>query len=404
MVDSTRRALQLGAHLVLDGAEILTDHHGAGAVSLQGQEVEQIVVGVSHVGTLGRTGAGRDPVQPEQTHHVIDTQARAAGEGGSQRRDERLVARGPQLPRNERWQTPILAAVVERVGRRPHATPDREFVLIAPRVGATRLEADGEIAHEPDSNAPGREQLALDVPLAPLVEPHPAGVGRRKGSDRRVAGMAQLDRPLGEVATVHVGEHAEQREAMEAPLACLAPCIEGVAAGRFEVGKEHLEGRAFHGEHRVAIEPVRRVQLAADAGQGLERIAEAIGSGDVSDAQEVDVAPHATRREVGARLLGGHRNIGVKGIGEHDAGAESGRPAGQLSQIAEVADSPTGRRTQGVQLRRPAPGAGDRRAPTRGDDDHRRDRFAVRDQLVVADGQVGGQLGDAGELGRVLEP
>ena len=109
---------QLQAHRRFDRAQVFADHPGAGALGLQGHDVQQVVVRDSGR-RRPRSGVapGGDPVQPEQPHDVIESEPPAMTEGAAQRLDPGLVGRRPQPPRVERRQGPILALGVEPVGR-----------------------------------------------------------------------------------------------------------------------------------------------------------------------------------------------------------------------------------------------------------------------------------------------
>ena len=59
----------------LDRPQVLAHDEGAGALALQGEDVEQLGRRVADVGPLGRPTVGWDPEQPGQPHHVVDAQA-----------------------------------------------------------------------------------------------------------------------------------------------------------------------------------------------------------------------------------------------------------------------------------------------------------------------------------------
>src|SRR5262249_20573327 len=141
-------------------------------------------------------GADRDPVEAEQTHDVVDPQAGAMTERPSQRLDPRLIAGGAQLPGVERRQGPVLAARVEKVWRGADPHIRGEFLLPAPRVRTTWVDAYGQVLDH--ANRPGRVgQLAVSQPLQPGVVTHaPAAFGRfRELPDRHRARMGILGGP-----------------------------------------------------------------------------------------------------------------------------------------------------------------------------------------------------------------
>ncbi len=53
-------------------------------MGFQGEKVQQIVVRIAHIGALRRGGAGGDPVETEQSHHVVYPQSVPVAEPGPQ--------------------------------------------------------------------------------------------------------------------------------------------------------------------------------------------------------------------------------------------------------------------------------------------------------------------------------
>ena len=142
---------------------------------LEGDEVEDLVRCVAHVGAR-RSGRPPGGIQYRRNSPITWSMRMPAqwANGRAHRADERLVARRPQLPGHERRQPPVLAERVERVGRRADPAARREEVLVGPAVGTARVEADGEVADQAEPRGAGGGQLAVDLPLAPLVEPDAA--------------------------------------------------------------------------------------------------------------------------------------------------------------------------------------------------------------------------------------
>jgi len=66
------------------------------------EDVEQILPRITHVGSLGRIGIGRDPEQPEQTHHMVEPETGPVAHPPPQNLSERFVSSRPQPPRQRR--------------------------------------------------------------------------------------------------------------------------------------------------------------------------------------------------------------------------------------------------------------------------------------------------------------
>src|SRR3546814_16559845 len=67
------------AEALLDRAEVLADHDGAGSRALHGQDVEHLAAGEEAVGAVLGGAAGRDREQAREPHDVIDQQAPLSG-------------------------------------------------------------------------------------------------------------------------------------------------------------------------------------------------------------------------------------------------------------------------------------------------------------------------------------
>src|SRR3546814_6430876 len=78
-----------------------------------------------------------------------------------QKLGERPVAHVAQAPGYERRKPPALALRREVVGRRAHAGAQRQQVLQQPGIGTGRVDADGEILHEPRSEEHTSELQSL---------------------------------------------------------------------------------------------------------------------------------------------------------------------------------------------------------------------------------------------------
>ena len=132
-----------------------------------------------------------DPEEPEQSHDVVDAQAAAVAERGTDRLDERSVAERAQPVWDERRKSPVLAAGHEAIGRGADRGAGGQRVLPGPRVGPVGVHADRQVLHDSDLGRGGLE-LPLEEPLQPLVKAHARGVRLREARDIRQAGAAVL--------------------------------------------------------------------------------------------------------------------------------------------------------------------------------------------------------------------
>src|SRR5205823_11161437 len=171
--------------------EVFADDESLRATALVGQQRQQDVSRVLHVGAVrGRNSLG-DPEKPEQAHDVVETDARGMTGGAADRVDERRPLRLPQGPRVEGGQAPVLPVAEEFVRWRADAHPRREVVLPTPRVESVRGKADRDVGDQSDL-ASGACQLAVDVKLQPGLKRDSDSEALAGGSDARCGRMADL--------------------------------------------------------------------------------------------------------------------------------------------------------------------------------------------------------------------
>src|SRR6185437_7956626 len=128
-----------------NGAEVFADDEGAVALTLEGEDAEEVDGGIPNV-RAGYAGTViRNPEQAEQPEYVVDAQRAGMLEGAAQQVDEVAIAVAPQGARVERWKAPVLPAHGERIGRRADAGAVHEQLGKGPRVGAARRRADRQI-------------------------------------------------------------------------------------------------------------------------------------------------------------------------------------------------------------------------------------------------------------------
>ena len=335
---------------------------------------------------------------------MVDAQPAGVAEGGPDGLHERPVAGGPQPPRVERGQAPVLAPGVELVGRGADGHVEGEDVLPQPGVGAARVDPHRQVVHHRHAGRRRRLQLEVDQPLQPLVEPDPVGMGPAVGRHLGPVGVAELLRPRLPVAAVLLDQGAEGGVGVEGVALRLPPAVEVGVAGE---GVPHLaEGVELEPPHRVPVDQPLPVEGPAGGGQLVEAVAEGgAGTGHVLHPQVERVAEPAAAREVGAGRLGEPGGGGVERVDQDQARAQlGGRPRGQLTEVGQVAHPPAGRRPHGVELHRPPPRgvAGGQRAPAGADDDRGHGAVVETGEDVVAEGEVGRQVVVDPDLGPVL--
>ena len=201
-----------------------------------------------------RRRTARHPPQPEQPHDVVDPQPAGVPQDAAHDVAERRVAglREPVGP--PRRQPPVLALLVERVGRRADGRPEREGVLQGPGVGAARVDPDGEVVDDADRHAAAETgELLVDEQLHPAPEGDALGVLLAGRGDARAVGAPQRLGPGLPGDAVHLGQRAEQRELLERLALRRAPGGEVLLAVQ---RPEQLERRQLRAPRRVARDAV----------------------------------------------------------------------------------------------------------------------------------------------------
>jgi len=192
------------AETVRHGAQVFADHQALMVQAFTGDQAEQVVKRVMHIGAFGGRRVGRHPEQPHQTHHMVDAQRAGVLHVGTQDVDERLVADGAQVLWHEGRQTPILAKQIEFVGRGASAgaaVGDGKHGLPGPYLGAAGVGADGQILIQADGHAERlrpcrrRGQLGRSDPLQPGAVIHCIGMYFGKRGDAGGSGIAIVFRP-----------------------------------------------------------------------------------------------------------------------------------------------------------------------------------------------------------------
>ena len=198
------------AHPDLDGAQVLADDDGARAVRFEQDHSEHRLRVVGHERALRGGPARGDPPQPEQAHDVVDPQTPGVPQGASYDVAQRVVAELGEAVRAPGRQPPVLALLVEQVGRGADRGRQRERVLQRPRVRATGVDPHREVVDHPDGHGVAETgQLLVHQQLHPAPEGDPVGQLDGGLRDGRRLGAPERLRPRLPRHPVHLGEGAE---------------------------------------------------------------------------------------------------------------------------------------------------------------------------------------------------
>ena len=108
---------------------------------------------IIHVGARAGVHARRHPVQPRESHDVIDAQRARVHHVRAHHRNEFGVPRGGDMRGQRRRQAPVLAVQVEFVGRRADRGGLHVQVLVRPGIGAAGIDRYREIGIKADCEA-----------------------------------------------------------------------------------------------------------------------------------------------------------------------------------------------------------------------------------------------------------
>ena len=109
-------------------------------------------------------------------------------------RAERLVGLVRELVGPPRRLRPVLAELVELVGRCARGDAECQHVLQRPRVGSVRVDPHREVVHDPQPHARShrrrlrRGQLIVELPLQPPMKVDVVGVSVGEFGDAGLAG------------------------------------------------------------------------------------------------------------------------------------------------------------------------------------------------------------------------
>ena len=341
---------------------------------------------------------------------MVDANAARVPQDRVDHRPERFIALADELVGTPRRLRPVLTELVELVGRCARGDAEREHILHRPRVGAVRVNADGEIVHDAELHAcpqGGRlrgRQLIVELPLQPPVEVDRLGVLGREPGDRGAGRAGEFLRPAMPVRSVTFRQRAPDREVVEAAaFACAVGLVCQLSAcGPFDAvdGFEHV---AFRVPRRVSVDQIRvpgfllQLQPPAPDSAAPPHLGE-LGDRFGSQIQRIDVAPGC--RQIRRRFHRCHRRGGVHRVDQNVSGAMiCARPHSQIGEIGQITYAPRSFRLHAVELggQSPYPLAPEpeRQLELGRDDDQRCARLGrarLEVEPVIAQRQIGGQL------------
>ena len=335
----------------LDGAQVLADDDGAGAMGLEQGDADHGLVVVADVGALVRPHAPGDPPQAEQPDDVVHAQRTGVAQHRAHHVAQRRVGGLRQVGGAPRRLGPVLAELVVHVRRGADLDARGEGVRVAPHVGPVGVDADGQVVHDPQAHARGpglglrTAQLLVDDPLQPRVEVDALGQGAGLVGDEGARGVPEGVGPVLELAVL-LGQGAPQGVPLQVRALLGAEALEVPLAGPGATGREDdLEGLALGLPDGVAVNGIRTEVGRRDLLEGpLDQGAAGPGqAGDLpdrlgADVDRVDEAPG--HRQVGRRrhAAGGLR--GVQRVDQEEVGALVPQEAHQLGEVVGVADPP----------------------------------------------------------------
>ena len=160
---------------------------------------------------------GRDPPQPEQPHDVVDAQPAGRAQDAADDVAERRVAGLGQPVGPPRRQPPVLALLVERVGRRADRRVAARARPAAPtrRRRPRRRRRPGRARRRRRARRPAR-RAARRPAAAPSTRRRPGRRARsRAAATAGESGRLERLRPRLPRDAVRLGQRAEQRELLE---------------------------------------------------------------------------------------------------------------------------------------------------------------------------------------------
>jgi len=150
-------------------AEILAGNGAASPLALDRQNGIELFRTVPNVDAVAATGTGRNPVEPVESHDVVDPEQAGCTEMVSEYRANVPVSVLADPFRVERGETPDLPAGEERIGRRTGTHACHEEFRPRPDIESLWVHAQREI--EVQCRALARTELVGRQPLSDQVHP-----------------------------------------------------------------------------------------------------------------------------------------------------------------------------------------------------------------------------------------
>ena len=233
--------------------------------------------------------------------------------------------------------------------------------------------------------------MLIESNLQPFMEADTIAKFFVERSYCRTVGTLKFFRPHPPIRAVLLGQHAEGCKNLQSIAAAAFVLLELDA---FANARPHGFERAhFQAIDRVAIDERLFIERTAFLAQRIQLRNSFVRARNFFDAQIKWIQKEPATGVIRTGLLRQNRSRRAQRIDHHHAGASSRSPFADAPQIFQVADAPTGVRTQRVELQRPAPFAqifGQETSLRRDDQPLRFSRMI--DQLVITEGNIGGQF------------
>ena len=364
------RAREVGARVRVDDAEVLADHHGAGALRLEGEDADHRLVVVVDVGALGRVGALRHPPEPEQPDHVVDADAAGVPEHRAEQVAERRVAASPRAGRgataagSSSGRAGCTGPAARRLRCRGRTRPASRHASAPPGCTPTARSCMVPSAMPASTARPcARSSCSSSSHCSHSVKPISSACAAANAAtpglagSRSSAGQVRASLPCSSASTLHVANSRAapaRRGAGTSGSRPRGPAVRGTRARMRRAARFAVPGGVPVDHVRVVEARVHLVgELRDDAAVRVGQV-RVLGHG--LDPQVDRGEEPARARQVRRRLERRDRLLGVQRVHEHEVGAEAAaRPDGQVGEVAEVADAPGARRAHAVELRRERP-------------------------------------------------
>ena len=243
---------------------------------------------------------------------MVDPQSGGVPHRGANRLDQRLVGGGAELPRHKRRQLPVLSGGLKASGGAPTVQP---LASMSCHTQASAPPGSKPIGKSCTSGSVrlARGELAIELPLEPLVKAEFRGMRNRETASGGVGWAAILGRPLTPIAAEPLGQGAVQGELHERLALAAAVRVEVRIAG--EVGPQRGKGLPLYAKNGVAVDQPLGLHARFRRRQGPQAATRAAPPPGILVHAEIQrIAEAAARRVVRAGRLRHDRGHAADGI------------------------------------------------------------------------------------------